>query len=92
MSEGLPRTAKGERPAFFDDPAVDALVAMLLELAKQSWVTRSRLALLEDAVATRLSDLDLEAHKLPAEKQAALDAQRADFVAALFRVIDRDQP
>ncbi len=91
MTEPLPKTAKGDRPAFFDDPAVDALVAMLLELAKESWVTRNRVALLEDAVAAHLPGLDIETHKLPPEKQAALDAARAEFVARLFRVIDRDR-
>ena len=89
MIEPLPRTAKGDRPAFFDDPAVDALVAMVLELARETWVVKNRVALLEDAIAVHLPALDVETHRLPAEKQAALDSTRADFVARLFRVIDR---
>ena len=91
MSEPLPKTAKGDRPAFFDDPAVDALVAMLLELAKESWITRNRVALLEDAVATRMPGFDVETHKLPAARQAELDAACDAFVARLFRTLDRDQ-
>lgn len=89
MTEPLPRTAKGDRPAFFDDPAIDALVAMVLELARETWVVKNRVALLEDALAAHAPTLDVETHNLPPEKQAALDATRADFVARLFRVIDR---
>lgn len=90
MTGPLPRTAKGDRPAFFDDPAIDALVAMVLELARETWVVKNRVALLEDALAAHAPALDVETHHLPPEKQAALDATRADFVAQLFRVIDRD--
>lgn len=90
MTEPLPRTAKGDRPAFFDDAAIDALVAMVLELARETWVVKNRVALLEDALAAHAPSLDVETHRLPPEKQATLDAARADFIARLFRVIDRD--
>jgi len=90
MSEPLPRAAKGDRPTFFDDPAVDALVTMVLELAREQWVLRHRLAVIEDYVERRDGSLGaVESHALPPEATAALDAQRAEFVARLFRAVER---
>lgn len=82
--EPLPTTAKGTRPKFFDDPAVDALVAMLLELARETWVTRARLAALEAHVGG-----DLEALILPPETEARLADARQAFVERLFRVLEK---
>lgn len=81
--EPLPRTAKGTRPQFFDEPAIDALVAMLLELARETWVTRARLAALEHHAGA-----DLEAVTLPPETEARLAADRQAFVERLFRVLE----
>jgi hypothetical protein len=90
VTEPLPRAAKGDRPTFFDDPAVDALVTMVLELAREQWVLRHRLAVLEDYVERKDGSLGaVERHTLPAEATAALDAQRTEFVARLFRAVER---
>lgn len=81
--EPLPRIAKGLRPQFFDDPAVDALVAMLLELARETWVTRARLAALE-----QYAGADLEAMALPPETEMQLASDRQAFIERLFRVLE----
>lgn len=73
-----------KRPRVFDDPAIDALVAMLLELAREQWVTRARLAALEHRVGS------VEALELPAEVEATLAAERAAFIKRLFAVLERD--
>lgn len=72
------------RPKVFDDPAIDALVAMLLELAREQYVTRARLAALEHAVGS------VEELALPPAAEAALAAEREAFIARLFAVLERD--
>lgn len=87
MTEPLPQAAKGDRPAFFDDPAIDALVSMVLELARETWVTRAKLAQLEAYVETLAPGADVPA--LGTEEEAKLAEAREAFVRRLFRVLDR---
>ncbi len=85
MSDDLPlaSTVGGKRPQLFDDPAIDALVRMLLELARETWVTKARLAALE-AQAGSVEDL-----VLPPEVEARLTRERDAFVRKVFGVLDR---
>lgn len=78
-----PTTARGTRPQVFDDPAIDALVNMMLELASETWVTRARLAALEAQVGS------VENLVLPPETEARLAADRDAFVKKLFAVLER---
>lgn len=75
--------ARGTKPQVFDDPAIDALVKMLLELASETWVTRARLAALEARVGS-VEDL-----VLPPEVEAKLTADRDAFVRKIFGVLER---
>ncbi len=75
--------ARGNKPQLFDDPAIDALVKMLLELASETWVTRARLAALEARLGS-VEDL-----LLPPEAEARLAVERDAFVRKLFSVLDR---
>ena len=75
--------SRGIKPQLFDDPAIDALVKMLLELASETWVTRARLAALEAKVGS-VEDLTL-----PPEIEAKLAAERDAFVKKLFGVLER---
>ena len=43
----LPRTAKGKRPQYFQDPAVDKLHLMLMAVIEELSVTRDRIETLE---------------------------------------------
>jgi hypothetical protein len=70
------------KPQVFDDPATDALVKMLLELASETWVTRARLAALEAKVGS------VEDFVLPPEAEAKLAADREAFVKKLFSVLE----
>ena len=70
------------KPQLFDDPAIDALVKMLLELASETWVTRARLAALEAKVGS-VEDL-----VLPPETEAALTAERDAFIKKLFSTLE----
>jgi hypothetical protein len=75
--------ARGTRPQVFDDPAIDALVRMMLELASETWVTRARLAAVEASVGS------VESLVLPPETEAKLAADRDAFVRKLFAVLER---
>ena len=75
--------SRGIKPQLFDDPAIDALVKMLLELASETWVTRARLAALEAKVGS-VEDLTL-----PPEIEAKLAAERDAFVKKIFGVLER---
>ena len=77
------KEARGVKPQVFEDPAIDALVKMFLELASETWVTRARLAALEARVGS-VEDL-----VLPADAEAALAAERDAFVKKLFSVLER---
>jgi len=91
MSRPLPETARGKRPAVFPDPASETLLAMLLELAREQWVTRNRLATLEHWAASEVTAANTpwnEHYRLPAEAEAALAAERDAFVKALLAPAD----
>lgn len=77
MTKPLPLDAGGTRPAFFEEPGLDQLVSMVLELAAEVWVVRQRLEVIE-AVAAQ--------HGLPfgeeADRHVPSAAQDAQWAAA----------
>lgn len=75
--------ARGHKPQVFDDPAIDALVRMFLELASETWVTRARLAAIEARIGP------VEDVVLPPETEVRLAADRDAFVKKLFAVLER---
>ncbi|QMW23149.1 hypothetical protein [Sandaracinobacteroides saxicola] len=84
----LPTTARTRPAPVFADPAIDTLLAMLLELAQQHWVTRDRLARLEHWVTTRPDTPWSEDYRLPPDRAAALSAERDAALARLLAAID----
>lgn len=87
-----PRTAKGKKPAYFADPATDKLLQMVVTLAGELSVVKDRLDLVE-RLATAAGAFDrahLETLELSETDQAERDANRADFVARVLRVLDQD--
>ncbi|MFN7174361.1 MAG: hypothetical protein ACK4MT_06580 [Thermaurantiacus tibetensis] len=88
----LPQEARGKRPVFFDDPAIDTLLGMLLELAQAHWVARERLARLEHWAAHAVTSATVpfdDCYALPAEAAARLAAERDSFVARLFAPVTK---
>jgi len=88
--KSLPRTIRGGRPLFFDDPAVDKLVSMLLALSGEVWVLRERLAAIEGvAGASRaFTTGDVESYEFSAVEAEQLARLRQEFIGNLFRVLD----
>lgn len=87
-----PRTAKGRKPGYFADPATDKLLQMVVTLAGELSVVKDRLDLVE-RLATEAGAFDrgkLETMQLSAADMAERDANRADFVARVLRVLNQD--
>ena len=68
----ISRTIKGGRKTFFDDPAIDQVVAMLLELLQEHWVLRERVLSLEKIIEKNgvMSADDLESFEPDADLAA----------------------
>lgn len=88
--KALPRTVRGGRQTFFDDPAVDKLVAMVLALSGEVWVLRERLAAVEGvaAAAGTFTTADVERYAFSPEEAQQLGLLRREFLGNLFRVLD----
>lgn len=82
----LPRQVKGGRKAFFDDPDVDRLLAMLTRLLEEHWALRERVGLLEALLAEKgvIADDALETFQPSATLEAQLDQQSAELIRAVM--------
>lgn len=86
------RTPKGKKPGYFADPATDKLLQIVVTLAGELSVVRDRLDLVE-RLATEAGAFDrarLETVQLTDADKAERNANRADFVARILRVIEQD--
>ena len=83
------KTAKGQRPYFFDDPNIDKLLAMFMALVSEVAVLRERLDTHE-----RLTEARVAANAANVETYEATDAAdeeraewRAAYVARVMRIL-----
>jgi hypothetical protein len=85
----LKRKAKGQRPAFFDDPDTDKLVSMLMGLAGEVSVMRDRMDTVERLLGEKglLTQSDID-NFVPSEDVAMQRAETRDlFLGEITRVI-----
>ncbi len=96
MSHGdrdrLPRQSKGRRPHFFDDPAIDQLYAVVVELAAELSVAYDRIDTLE-----RLLDADkvlardrIERFEADEQVETQRMQRREAYLERIFRVFAQD--
>ncbi len=85
----LPRTAKGQRPYFFDDPAVDKLLSMLMGLAGEVSVMRDRMDTVERLAEEKgvFGQADIEAYEPIPAVLAARAERREEFLNEITRII-----
>ena len=91
-SKRIPRVAKGKRPRYFSDPAIDKLHAIVMSLIGELSVTRDRLDALErilDANGT-LSQKDIDAWEPDAESEAERQAKRTAYIGRLMRIVEME--
>lgn len=88
----LARVAKGKRPQYFSDPAIDKILWITLTLCEELSVTRDRLdtveRLLEKQRVLKVSDVE---HYQPDDKTEALREQRrAAYIDRVLRAVSAE--
>lgn len=88
----LPRVAKGRKPQYFADPAVDKLLSITLTLAGELAVTRDRLDAVERLLGQRriLTPEDVDSFEPSAAVANQRDARRAAYLDRILRVVQTD--
>ncbi len=85
-NESMQPNSEHEAPTYFDDEVVDHLVGIVLELGAELWVTRERLARLEEALENRepVSVAELDQSRPSEALQNRLDEQRQAFIRRVY--------
>lgn len=88
----LSRVAKGKKPQYFSDPAIDKLLWMTLSLMEELSVTRDRLDTVERLLAKKrlLSRREIEDWKADSTAAAERAARRAAYVDRMMRAVQAE--
>lgn len=83
------RTAKGKKPQYFSDPAIDKLLSITLTLAEELSVTRERLDAVERILQKEgvLKRESIEQFQANEEETAERAQARARFVERVLRAV-----
>lgn len=86
------RRAKGAQPHFFDDPNIDRLMTMVMNMAAEISVLRERLDTHEQVAAQKgaFTPADLEAYKPSDTVADAREAWRKKFIERLLKPVEQD--
>jgi hypothetical protein len=92
LTQPLPRTAKGKRPRYFQDPATDRLQAMVVALMAELSVTRDRLDTFERLIdkAGLLSRARVEAYDPDTAAEIERAQSRAAYIARVMRPLSQE--
>jgi hypothetical protein len=82
----MPRRARGARPRFHHEPAIDRLIAMLVALTSEVSVLADRVATLEQLSGVGHEATDAHVPDLPEREWR--EARRAALVARVFAALD----
>ena len=79
----LPRTAKGKKPQYFQDPSMDKMLSMILTLMGELSVTRDRLDTVERLIEKNnlFNVEDIEEYKLTDEINQIRTERRSAYIA-----------
>lgn len=85
----LARVAKGRKPQYFADPAVDKLLAITMTLAAELSVTRDRLDTVERLLAKRrvLALDDIESFEPDPAAEAQRETRRQAYLERVLRAV-----
>jgi len=86
------RRAKGKRPFFLDDPAVERVLSITMGVATELAVARERIDTLERLLVQRgvLQPQDIEQFVPDAAAMAARDAWSREYLARILRIVEQD--
>ncbi len=89
----MPKTAKGKRPVYFDDPQVDKLLGITMALIGEVSVLHERLDTIERLLKNQgiLLTEEIEAYKPDNEVTTEREQWRAEYLARVLRVLQEDQ-
>jgi hypothetical protein len=92
MAGQLPHTPKGQHPQYFQDPATDRLLSMVLSLIGELAVTRDRVDTLERLLEKHgvFPQAEVHAYRAEGEVKAERDARRAEYLDRVMRVLQND--
>ncbi len=82
----LPRRARGGRPRFHDEPAIDRLIAIAVALASEVSVLADRLATLEQL--SGIGHAAVDAHVPDLAERTWREARREALIARVFAALD----
>jgi hypothetical protein len=84
--------AKGRRPYFFDDPAIDKVLAITMAVAGELAVTRERLDTVERILAERglLSAAEIDAWRPDAQAKQERAALRQEYIARILMILQNE--
>jgi hypothetical protein len=88
----LPRVARGKRPQYFSDPAIDKLLSMTLTLCEELSVTRDRLDTVERLLEHRklVPRSAIESYVPDARSEAERDANRRAYVERVMHIVQAE--
>jgi len=85
--------ARGKRPYFFDDPAIDQLMAIVMAMSAELSVVYDRVDTIErllDAKGT-LDKSDIEAFRPDEAVESERTDRRNEYIGRLFRIIREER-
>lgn len=88
----LPRVAKGKRPQYFSDPAIDKLLWITLTLCEELSVTRDRLDTVERLLEKRkvVRQADVDAYIPDAKIEALREKRRTEYIERVMRAVQAE--
>jgi hypothetical protein len=88
----IARIARGKRPQYFGDPAIDKLLWITLTLMEELSVTRDRLDTVERLLDSRrvLRRADVERYRPSPPVEVERERRRAAFIARALRAVEAE--
>lgn len=86
----LRRNARGKRPDFYADPAVDQAMSMILVLAEEFSAMRDRLDTVERVATEAGLGVAIEAYQPPQPVLEEREARRQAFLTRLYYLARKD--
>ena len=93
MSVELQKKAKGERPSYFEDPAIDKVLAITLALAGEAAVLRDRMDTIERLLEAGqpVSRAAIDGFVPDQTVRAERDAWREVFLGNVLRIVHQER-
>jgi len=86
------KKAKGKRPAYFEDPATDRILSIVMAVVGELAVTRERLDTIERLLETKgtISRTDIETYRPDREAGYERGLAMREYIARVLRGVQQD--